>query len=136
MLSLQMELQVDSKSNLETFSLDYVTFDYNGSSLPISFQAFRATEEEGIVSIQTGYGLLFDDFELDVMGFEETYEELGLKVEDITAEFLSKLGAITHAGGICSSKVLKLKKVSLYDVVNNVGYDFKGDISKVEFDFE
>ena len=69
------------------------TFVINEQNISFDWDAFSGNEEDGIFSFETGYGFLFDDFELTDC-FDEHYEELGLVREDISAEFLAQVSEI------------------------------------------
>lgn len=64
----------------------FISFDWD---------AFAGDEENNIFSFQTGYGFLFDDFELSDC-YDEDYEALNLTRESITAEFLASVEKINE----------------------------------------
>ena len=52
-------------------------------------------EENGVFEFETGYGFLFNDFEIGDY-FDEEYANVGLTREDITAEFLASAEKINE----------------------------------------
>lgn len=77
-----------TKESVQCLSLGGYEFIINGKEVPFDWDAFCGNEENGIFEFDTGYGFLFNDFEIADC-FDEEYANIGLTKEDITAEFLA-----------------------------------------------
>ena len=82
-----------SKDKATSMIVGGYTFVINEQNISFDWDASSGDEEDGIFSFETGYGFLFDDFELTDC-FDKHYKELGLAREDISAEFLAQASKI------------------------------------------
>lgn len=71
------------------------SFIIGGSEIPFDFEAFACNEREGVFSYESGYGAVFNSFELDDC-YDEDYASLGLAREDITPQFLASAKEIVE----------------------------------------
>lgn len=75
-------------NDITSISIGGFRFNVNGMDIPFDWTASSGTyDDRGCFSYQTGYGWT-NDFELDDC-FDEEYEELGIKREDISAPMLA-----------------------------------------------
>jgi hypothetical protein len=79
--------------NVKCMSIGGYSFDVNGDSIPFDWDAFTATEENGVFSFTTGKGPFFNDYEIPDY-WDEEYNEIGITREEITAEFLASVSHI------------------------------------------
>ena len=82
-----------AKEDADSVSIGGYYFIINGKEIPFDWDAFSGNEENGIFEFDTGYGFIFDDFELSDC-YDEDYEKLSMVREDITAEFLASVEEI------------------------------------------
>ena len=76
-------------NEIEDVSIGGYEFVIGGLRVPFDWEAHEGGwDYNGFYSFSTGRGWFFNDFELDTC-YDEAYEELGLKREDITAVFLA-----------------------------------------------
>jgi len=98
---MRMEIDILFKEPVATddFSCDIggYTFNIDGKSIPFDFAASSGdfTQDGNVITIdfESGCGPFFNEYDIEEC-FEESYEELGLKSSDITAEFLSRVEGI------------------------------------------
>lgn len=79
--------------NVKSMSIGGYSFEVNGDSIPFDWDAFTATEENGVFSFTTGKGPFFNDYEIPDY-WDEEYSEIGITREEITAEFLASVSHI------------------------------------------
>jgi hypothetical protein len=84
-----------SKKEVSSLSIGGYYFVINGKEIPFDWDAFCGDEEDNIFEFETGYGFLFNDFELSDC-YDEDYEVLGIARENITAAYLSSVDEITE----------------------------------------
>lgn len=84
-----------SKKEVTSLSIGGYYFVINGKEIPFDWDAFCGDEEDNIFEFETGYGFLFNDFELSDC-YDEDYETLGIARENITAAYLSSVDEITE----------------------------------------
>lgn len=77
----------------KSMSIGGYSFEVNGDSIPFDWDAFTATEENGVFSFTTGKGPFFNDYEIPDY-WDEEYNEIGITREEITAEFLASVDHI------------------------------------------
>ena len=77
-----------SNKEAQSVSIGGFGFEINEDSIPFDWDAFYGTEVNNVFQFQTGKGFLWNDFEISEC-YDETYEEIGIKKEEITAEFLA-----------------------------------------------
>lgn len=82
-----------SKSKVNDISIGGYYFIIDGKEIPFDWDAFSGDCDGKIFEFETGYGFVFDEFELSDC-YDEDYEELGIKREYITAEFLASVEKI------------------------------------------
>lgn len=70
-------------------------FEINGNSIPFDWDAFYGVEHNKVFQFQTGKGMFFDDYEISDC-YDESFEELGITRENITAEFLASVEHINE----------------------------------------
>ena len=120
-------------------------FVIGGIEVPFDWEAAESGwGYDGVYEFTTGRGWFYNDFELDSC-YDEAYEELGLKREDITAEFLASaqhindffVSFVTKEGKECEAGwwetngkddapyKLALRSVSFEDVENERLYSVK-----------
>ena len=82
-----------SKNDITNLSIGGFVFEIGDNAIPFDWDASSGTEENCIFHFETGYGVFFNDFELPDY-YDEVYEEIGIKREDISAEFLASVHCI------------------------------------------
>ncbi len=123
-------------------------FVIGGVEVPFDWEAAESGwGYDGVYEFTTGRGWFYNDFELDSC-YDEAYEELGLKREDITAEFLASaqhindfyVNFVTKDGAECEAGwwadngkddakyKLSLRSVSFEDVEAGRAYDVSPDV--------
>lgn len=73
-----------------SMSVGGYSFEINEDLIPFDWDAFSASEENGIFSFETGRGPFFNDYEIPDY-WDEEYKEIGITREEITAEFLASV---------------------------------------------
>lgn len=81
-----------SNKEAKAVSIGGFGFEINGAEIPFDWDAFTGTECNKVFQFQTGKGFLFNDYEISDC-YDESFEEIGIAKEDITAEFLA---SVTH----------------------------------------
>lgn len=84
-----------SKKEVTSLSIGGYYFVINGKEIPFDWDAFCGDEEDNIFEFETGYGFLFNDFELSDC-YDEDYETLGIVRENMTAAYLASVDEITE----------------------------------------
>ena len=79
-----------SKDNIDGLSIGGYVFEIGDNAVPFDWDASSGNEENGIFYFETGYGPFFNDFELPDY-YDDEYAEIGIKREDISAEFLASV---------------------------------------------
>ena len=79
-----------TKDNISCLSIGGFTFDIEDNAVSFDWDASSGDEENGIFHFETGWGPFFNDFELTDC-FDDDYEEMGIKREEISAEFLASV---------------------------------------------
>lgn len=92
-----------TKDDLDEVCPGGFTFEIDGKAISFDWDSHSTNEEVGIFHYESGYGPFFNDFEISDC-YDEEYEELGLKREDITAEFLA---SVTNINDFYINLVLK-----------------------------
>jgi hypothetical protein len=89
------ELSPISKGKVDSLSIGGYCFIINGKKILFDWEAFCGDEDDCVFDFSTGYGFLWNDFELSDC-FDDYYETIGIKREDITAKFLSEVDEIAE----------------------------------------
>ena len=79
-----------TEENISSLSIGGFTFDIGDNAIPFDWDASSGGESNGIFHFETGWGPFFNDFELTDC-FDDEYAEMGIKREDISAEFLASV---------------------------------------------
>jgi hypothetical protein len=79
-----------TKNDISNLSIGGFTFEIGDNAVPFDWDASSGSEEDGVFHFETGYGPFFNDFELPDY-FDDDYEEMGIKREEISAEFLASV---------------------------------------------
>ena len=76
--------------SVNALSVGGYSFEIGEDSIPFDWDAFSSSynEEDKTFDFETGRGWFFNDYEISDC-YDDAYEEIGLKREDITAEFLA-----------------------------------------------
>ena len=82
-----------SKDDIDGLSIGGFVFEVGDNAVPFDWDACSGSEENGIFYFETGYGAFFNDFELPDY-YDDEYEEIGIKREDISAKFLASVHCI------------------------------------------
>ncbi len=77
-----------NKEDINNLSVGGFTFVVDGKSVPFDWDAGSTQEQDGVFHFESGYGPVFNDFEIPDY-WDEEYKEMGLTREQITAEFLA-----------------------------------------------
>lgn len=83
-----------TQDDLDTICPGGFTFVVEGKSVPFDFDAQSTSEDEGVFHYESGCGPFFNDFEIPEGCWDEAYEEMGLKREDISPKFLASTSRI------------------------------------------
>jgi hypothetical protein len=82
-----------SKEEAQSVSIGGFSFEIGEDTIPFNWDAFYGTEENCVFMFETGRGLLWSDYEISEC-YDEQYKEIGIKREEITAEFLASVNHI------------------------------------------
>lgn len=74
-------------------SIGGYSFEISEDLIPFDWDAFSASEENGVFSFETGRGPFFNDYKIPDY-WDEEYKEIGITREEITAEFLASVNHI------------------------------------------
>ena len=85
--------EILTKDDLNSLCPGGFTFEAGGKAIPFDFDAQATSEENGVFSYASGYGPFFNDFELTDC-FDDEYEALGIKREEISPEMLASASSI------------------------------------------
>lgn len=77
-----------SNNEAVSVSIGGFSFEIDGEAIPFDWDAFSGNERNKVFQFQTGRGFLWNDYEISEC-YDETYEEIGINKEDITAKFLA-----------------------------------------------
>ena len=77
-----------SNEEAKCVSIGGFSFVINGNTIPFDWDAFTGNEKDKKFYFETGTGWFFNDYELTDC-YDEVYEDMGIKKETITAEFLA-----------------------------------------------
>jgi hypothetical protein len=74
-------------------SIGGFSFEIGEHTIPFDWDSFSGSERDKVFQFETGAGWFFSDYEMSDC-YDEQYEEIGIKKEDITAEFLASVSHI------------------------------------------
>ena len=77
-----------SSDDVQHMSIGGFSFEIGDDLIPFDWDAFSINEEDNMFHFETGRGLFFNDYEISDC-YDEEYEDIGIKREEITAEFLA-----------------------------------------------
>lgn len=134
------------KGEAQSVSIGGFSFDIGKDSVPFDWDAFTGYEENGIFSFATGRGFVFNDYELSDC-YDDAYKDIGMKKEDISAEFLSSVhhieeffvnfqdgdeevgvGFFTDNAEPAAEYKLELIEISFEDMETGKYYDVKKEV--------
>lgn len=129
-------------------SIGGFSFAVDGKSIPFDWDAFYGTEHDNVFGFETGRGFAFNDFELADY-YDEDYADMGIKREDLTAEYLASTNYIEEflvdfedgdkevEIGYCNDNAdndaqykLELIEIAFKDMDIGISYDVKPDVLK------
>lgn len=95
LLTLQNDKYVPlTKEQVKDLCPGAFLFSIGGRDVPFDFDAFSCSFlEEGVFRYYSGYGFLFNDFELSDC-YDEDLQELGLSRSELTPNFLASVSEI------------------------------------------
>lgn len=118
-----------NKCLAEAVSIGGFCFDINGQSIPFDWDAFTGAEENGVFRFYTGKGFLFNDYELS-SNYDKTYQDMGIKRDDISAEFLASVHHIEEF-------FVDFQSVEPFeDDYTDVGIGYFSDNAKKDLDYK
>lgn len=79
-----------SNEEAKSVSIGGFSFVIDGNTIPFDWDAFSGSEIDKVFQFETGTGWFWDDYNLSDC-YDEQYEDIGIKREDITAEFLASV---------------------------------------------
>lgn len=82
-----------SNEEATSVSIGGFSFEIGDDAIPFDWDAFSGSERDKVFQFETGTGWFFNDYEISDC-YDEQYEEIGIKKEDITAEFLASVSHI------------------------------------------
>lgn len=82
-----------TSDDVQNLSIGGYSFEMNDDLIPFDWDAYSCNEENGVFSFETGRGPFFNDYEIPDY-WDEEYKEIGIKREEITAEFLASARSI------------------------------------------
>lgn len=82
-----------SNKEAKSVSIGGFSFEIGEDTIPFDWDAFYGTEINNVFEFQTGKGLFWNDYAISDC-YDTQYEEMGIKKEDITAEFLASVSHI------------------------------------------
>lgn len=71
-------------------SIGGFSFEIGEHTIPFDWDAFSGSERDKVFQFETGTGWFWNDYEISDC-YDEQYKEIGIKKEDITAEFLASV---------------------------------------------
>lgn len=71
-------------------SIGGFSFEIGEYTIPFDWDAFSGSERDGVFQFETGVGWFWNDYEISDC-YDEQYKEIGIKKEDIAAEFLASV---------------------------------------------
>ncbi len=74
-------------------SIGGFSFEIGEYTIPFDWDAFSGSERDKVFQFETGTGWFWNDYEISDC-YDDEYEEIGIKKEDITAEFLASVSHI------------------------------------------
>lgn len=74
-------------------SIGGFSFEIGEYTIPFDWDAFSGSERDKVFCFETGTGWFFNDYEISDC-YDEQYDEMGIKKENITAEFLASVDHI------------------------------------------
>ena len=77
-----------SNKEAQSVSIGGFSFEIGEYTIPFDWDAFYGTEINNVFKFQTGKGLFWNDYEISEC-YDESYEDIGIAREEITAEFLA-----------------------------------------------
>lgn len=84
-----------SNAEAKSVSIGGFSFEIDEYTIPFDWDAFYGTELNNVFEFQTGRGFLWSDYEISEC-YDEQYKEIGIKKEEITAEFLASVSHINE----------------------------------------
>ena len=82
-----------SNKEATSVSIGGFSFEIGDDTIPFDWDAFYGTEINKVFEFQTGKGFLWNDYEISDC-YDEAYEGMGIKKEDITAKYLASVSHI------------------------------------------
>ena len=92
-MQMLAEFKIKNHTDIKHISVGGFCFNIDGQSVPFDFDASGAIIKDGVVKYESGYGAFFNDFEISDV-YNSEYEDLGLDIDDISAEFLASADEI------------------------------------------
>ena len=84
-----------SNKEAQAVSIGGFGFEIDGNSVLFDWDVFYGVEHNKVFQFQTGHGMFFDDYEISDC-YDESFEEIGMSREDVTAEFLASVEHINE----------------------------------------
>lgn len=137
-----------TRESVNALSIGGYGFEVEADSIPFDWDAFSCSyyEEDKAFHFETGTGWFFNDYELSEC-YDEIYEEIGLKRENITAEFLASAHHINEFfvnfddenGKECeagwyddnakdSQYKINIMELAFHDIETNIDYNVKQEV--------
>lgn len=82
-----------SNEEVKALSIGGYSFEIGENTIPFDWDAFSGSERDKVFQFETGVGWFWNDYEISDC-YDEQYEDIGIKREDITAEFLASVNHI------------------------------------------
>lgn len=79
-----------SKEEIQNLSIGGYSFEIGEDLIPFDWDASSGNEEDNVFHFETGCGPFWNDYEIPDY-YDEEYKEIGIKREEITAEFLASV---------------------------------------------
>lgn len=79
-----------SNKEAKAISIGGFSFEIGEYTIPFDWEAFSGSERDKVFMFETGTGWFWNDYELSSC-YDEEYKEIGIKKENITAEFLASV---------------------------------------------
>lgn len=138
---IQMQLEFSFKGKNFDKDFGYIdvggfTFIINNKEIPFDFEAYTnfidERNERIYVEYVSGKGVFFNSYILDSC-YHDEYKEIGLDLNDINAEYLSKVSEIEeiYIGNDDIDKPIediKIHSISIIDIDNDIEYIIDKDI--------
>ena len=120
-----------SSDDINNLAIGGFSFEIGDDLIPFDWDASSGYEENSVFHFETGRGPFFNDYEISDY-FDEDYKEIGIKRENISAEFLASVRNIEDFFVNFDNKEGKEQGIG-WCATNNNKSQYKINILKMSF---